>query len=149
MNVVDTSGWIESIVDAPNADFFRPSIIASEELVVPTISIFEVYRVVLRLQGEESASESIGMMTLGQVVDLDTELAAAAARLAHEEKLAMADAIILATARPVQRNPLDAGCRSETIRQCEVSAGNDSRLAHFFRKFASSLSPCSVKKLSG
>jgi len=99
MNVVDTSGWIESIVDAPNADFFRPSIIASEELVVPTISIFEVYRVVLRLQGEESASESTGMMTLAQVVNLDTELAAAAARLAHEEKLAMADAIILATAR--------------------------------------------------
>ena len=99
MNVVDTSGWIEALLDAPNAEFFKPVIRHTSELIVPTISIFEVYRIVLRTRGKDFADEAVGAMTTGQVIELDAELATSAATLAHSEKLAMADAIILATAR--------------------------------------------------
>ena len=99
MNVVDTSGWIEAFLDDPNAGFFKPVIRQLDELIVPTISIYEVYRIVLRLHGKDIADEAATAMTSAAiVVDLDHELATSAATLAHSEKLAMADSIILATA---------------------------------------------------
>jgi predicted nucleic acid-binding protein len=98
MNVVDSSGWIEYLLDGSGADFFEPVIWNADDLVVPTISIFEVYRVVLRIKGREIAGDSVAAMARGQMIELDAELATSAAALAHAEKLGMADAIILATA---------------------------------------------------
>jgi predicted nucleic acid-binding protein len=99
MNVVDSSGWIEFFTDSPNADYFEKVIQAASELIVPTIVIFEVARVATRVRGGEFAVECVAAMTTGKVVDLNVALATAAADLAHAQKLAMADAIILATAR--------------------------------------------------
>ena len=99
MNVVDSSGWLEYFADAPNAEFFSAAIENAEELVVPAISLFEVFKRVLRQRGEDQALQASTAMQQGRVVDLDAALALEAARLSATLKLPMADSIILATAR--------------------------------------------------
>jgi predicted nucleic acid-binding protein len=99
MNVVDSSGWIEYASDEENADFFERPISDQDKLLVPTICIYEVFKRVLREFGEERALEVIGQMSLGEVVELDRQIAINAAQISTELKLAMADSIILATAR--------------------------------------------------
>jgi predicted nucleic acid-binding protein len=96
---VDSSGWLEYFADAPNAPFFAPSIENVAELIVPTISLYEVFKRVLQQAGESKALESVAQMMQGQIVELDTNLALSAANLSHELKTPMADSIILATAR--------------------------------------------------
>jgi len=99
MNIVDSSGWIEYIADDTNADFFEPPIIRSEMLLVPTICLYEVFKRVLQELGEERALEAMGIMSLGTIIDLERQIAIHAAQISNELKLAMADSIILATAR--------------------------------------------------
>ena len=99
MNIVDSSGWIEYIADAANASFFEPPIVDSENLLIPTICLYEVFKRVLQEFGEERALDAMGIMSLGTVIDLDRQIAVHAAQISNEMKLAMADSIILATAR--------------------------------------------------
>jgi predicted nucleic acid-binding protein len=99
MNVVDTSGWLEYFVDGTGAEHFVEAIEDTGRLVVPVITLYEVYKVVLRNSGEAQAREAVEAMRQGQVVNLDAKLAIVAAALGHTEKLALADSIILATAR--------------------------------------------------
>ena len=99
MNVVDSSGWLEYFADEPNADFFAPAIERTEELIVPSISIFEVFKHVLLKRGEDEALQAVVQMKQGLIVELDAALSISAARLSAELRLPMADSIILATAR--------------------------------------------------
>ena len=99
MNVVDSSGWIEYFINGANADFFVSPILDSESLIVPTICLYEVFKRVLFTLGDDKALKTIGQMSLGTVVDLDRAIALQAAQISIETKLAMADSIILATAR--------------------------------------------------
>jgi toxin FitB len=99
MNVVDSSGWLEYFADAPNADFFSPAIESISELVVPSISIYEVFKKVLQQRDESAALQAIAVMQQGLVVDLDASLALIAAQTSIEFGLPMADSIILATSR--------------------------------------------------
>ena len=99
LHVVDSSGWLEYLADGPNARLFAAPLTDSSRLLVPTISLYEVFRVVLRERGEDDAIRAAALMRQGREVALSPSLALEAARLAHERSLAMADAIILATAR--------------------------------------------------
>lgn len=100
MNVVDSSGWLEYFADAPNADFFAPAVESANELVVvPSISIYEVFKKVLQQRDESAALQAIAIMQQGLVVDLDASLALSAAQLSIELGLPMADSIILTTSR--------------------------------------------------
>lgn len=99
MNVVDSSGWLEYLADGANADFFAPAIEDTDALLVPSISIFEVFKRVLTQRSEDEALQASVAMQQGRVIDLDTSLALEAARLSAALKLPMADGIILATAR--------------------------------------------------
>jgi len=99
MNVVDSSGWLEYFADGANADFFSAAIENPTELIVPAISIYEVFKRVLEQRGEGDALQAVALMAQGKVVELDMRVALEAARLSLEEKLPMADSIILATAR--------------------------------------------------
>ncbi len=99
MNVVDSSGWLEYFADGPGADFFAPAIENVSELVVPSISIYEVFKRVLQQRDEGSALQAIASMQQGTVVDLDVTIALHAASLSVELGLPMADSIMLATAR--------------------------------------------------
>jgi predicted nucleic acid-binding protein len=99
MNVVDSSGWLEYFADGPNADFFAPAVERVAELVVPSISIYEVFKRVLQQRDESDALQAVAVMQQGTVVDLDTAIALNAAKLSVELKLLMADSVMLATAR--------------------------------------------------
>lgn len=99
MNIVDSSGWLEYYADGPNAALFAPPIEKPGELVVPTISLYEVFKRVLQQRSENYALRAIAAMRKGTVVGLTESIALSAARISVELKLPMADSIILATAR--------------------------------------------------
>ncbi|MFA5366832.1 MAG: type II toxin-antitoxin system VapC family toxin [Dehalococcoidia bacterium] len=99
MNVVDSSGWLEYFADGENADFFAPAIEKTDKLIVPSISIYEVFKRILQQRDETAALQAIAIMQQGTVVDLDAPLALAAAKTSIEMNLPMADSIMLATAR--------------------------------------------------
>lgn len=99
MNVVDSSAWLEFFADGPNADLFRVPLSNREELVVPSITIYEVFKVVCRQRGEDAALQAAALMQQGLVVELSASLAMVAAKTSLELGLPMADSIILVTAR--------------------------------------------------
>jgi predicted nucleic acid-binding protein len=99
MNVVDSSGWLEYLAKGTNASFFAPVITTTDALVVPTVCLYEVFKRILTERGEEDALQAIGIMSLGIVADLTLEIAVNAATISSDLKIAMADSIILATAR--------------------------------------------------
>ena len=93
-NIVDSSGWLEYLADSKSAAFFSPAIEDTEHLLVPVITIYEVFKKVLRERGENEALQVASMMQSGQVIDLDSALALDAARY----PLPLADSLIYATA---------------------------------------------------
>ena len=99
MNLVDSSGWLAYFADETTADFFAEAIENYQELLVPTIILYEVFKRVLQQRGENDALLVIGVMRRGMVAPLDESLALEASRLSIHHKLPMADSIILATAR--------------------------------------------------
>lgn len=96
--VVDSSGWIEYFVDGPNAKWFGRAIGDASDLVVPSITVLEVYRYVLRKRGRQDALRAAATMRQGRVVDLDEGLAIEAAEFGASFKLPLADSVIYATA---------------------------------------------------
>ncbi len=99
MNVVDSCGWLEYLADGPNADFFAAAVEDTSALVVPSLSLYEVFKKVLQQRGEGDALQAVALMSQGTVVDLNMDLALSAAKISVELHLPMADSIILATAR--------------------------------------------------
>jgi len=99
VNVVDSSGWLEYFADGSNAAFFAPAIEATRELLVPTLSLYEVFRRVLQQRGEGQALQAVALMQQGEVVDLTAAVALSAAKASIERRLPMADSVMLVTAR--------------------------------------------------
>jgi predicted nucleic acid-binding protein len=99
MNIVDSSGWLEYFSGGANADLFLPPLQDESSLIVPVITIYEVFKVVLRESGENEALQSICAMQKGKVVELSTSIAMHAAKLGLQHHLPMADSIIFATAK--------------------------------------------------
>jgi len=100
--VVDSSGWLEFFADGPNAAAFTEPLATPADLIVPVITIYEVFKVVMRQRGENSALQAVALMRQGTVVDLDEPTALLAAKLSLTYKTPMADSIILATAQQHQ-----------------------------------------------
>ena len=99
MNVIDSSAWLEYFANGPNADAFAEPIESPEDLVVPAITVFEVFRRVAQQRGERAALGYAGVLLRSPVVDVTAELAVEAARLGLRLGLPMADSLVLATAR--------------------------------------------------
>jgi len=99
MNVVDSCGWLEYFAGGPNAEFFAPAIEATDDLLVPALTLFEVFKRILQQRAEADALRGIALMRQGRVVELTETLALGAARLSVELGLPLADSIILHTAR--------------------------------------------------
>ena len=95
--VVDSSGWVEFFVDGPNGEWFAQAIHDASELIVPSITVLEVYRYVLHHRGRQDALQAAATMRQGRVVDLDEGLAIEAAELGASLKLLLADSVIYAT----------------------------------------------------
>lgn len=102
MNVIDSSLWIELIADAEYAPDIYEAADDRKSLIVPSITLYEVYQKILRDFGEWQATSAVAYMRKGTVVDLDATLAIYAADLSKKYDLPMADSIILATARKHQ-----------------------------------------------
>jgi predicted nucleic acid-binding protein len=98
MNVVDSSGWVEYFINGANAKFFAPPVQDLDNLLVPSICLYEVFKRLKLDIGEENALQAVGIMSHGRIVELDRKIAIDAAQLSLERKLAMADSIILSTA---------------------------------------------------
>ena len=98
MILVDSSGWIEYLAALPGADGFAAYIEGDEPLVTSVIQIYEIYKVIRRDISEERAIESVAALGVTTIEPLHESLALEAADLSLEHGLAMADAIILATA---------------------------------------------------
>jgi predicted nucleic acid-binding protein len=101
MNVVDSSAWLEYFADGPNAEEFASVIEDSSTLAVPTITVFEVFKRLRTQRDSETALRAVSQMRRGEVLELDADLAIAAADLSIESKLPLADSVILASARSV------------------------------------------------
>ena len=99
MNVVDSSAWLEYFADGPNANAFAEAIETVEELIVPSICLYEVFKSVLRQRGESEALSAVALMRQGRIVELSERIALLAAQLSVQTELPMADSVILATAR--------------------------------------------------
>ena len=99
MNIVDSSGWLAYFADEPNAKHFLAPLSDSALLIVPTVTIYEVFKVIVRESSENEALQAVVAMQKGRVVELSAPLAIAASRLSLEHQLPMADSIILATAQ--------------------------------------------------
>jgi hypothetical protein len=94
MNIVDSSGWLEYFSGGPNAEYFSSPLKDFSSLIVPVITIYGVFNVVLREAGENEALQSIAAMQKGQVKDLTTSLSMNAAKISLQHDLPMADSII-------------------------------------------------------
>jgi predicted nucleic acid-binding protein len=99
MNIVDSSGWLEYFAEGANTGFFAKAIEDTKELLIPSISIYEVFKRVLQQKSENEALKVIAQMQQGRVVNLDPSIAISAARVSIQHQMPMADAIMLATAR--------------------------------------------------
>ena len=99
MNVVDSSAWLAYFADEPNAQHFATAIEAPDFLVVPSITLLEVFKKVAQQRGEGVALQFVAVMQQGRVVALDAGLALLAATLGVRHKLPLADSIIYATAQ--------------------------------------------------
>ncbi len=99
MNLVDSSGWLEYFADGPNASSFEKPLADPATILVPTICLYEVFKVVLREKGDDAAFQAAAIMSQGRVIDLTPEIAVLAAKTSLDEKLPMADSIVMATGR--------------------------------------------------
>ncbi len=97
MIIVDSCGWLEWFTDGKLADQYKKYLAAPDNILIPAIILYEVYKVIKREVGEEKALLAAGYMKNSSVVPFDDTLALAAADIALQEKLAMADDVIVAT----------------------------------------------------
>jgi predicted nucleic acid-binding protein len=99
--LIDSYGWIEYFGEGPLADNYAPFIEKADEkgTVTPTIIMYEVYKKIRSVRGEEKALEAYAQMSRTRIVELTTSLCLEAADLSINLKLGMADAIIAATAK--------------------------------------------------
>ena len=116
MVLVDTCGWIEWMTDSAMADTYAPHL-DSENLLVPTLVQHELYKWLCRETDTNTALAAIAATQQANVVPLDTSLALLAADIAREHKLAMADAIIYATARQFQATLVTSDAHFESLPQ--------------------------------
>ena len=98
MNIVDSSAWLAYFADDSNAEYFAEPIENTAELLVPSITLAEVFKIILRQRDEDVALTAIAQMEQGQVIVLDSRLAIDAAYYGIKHKLPLADSIIYATA---------------------------------------------------
>lgn len=97
MNILDSSAWLEMLVDGPNRSIFLP-LVEEGDLLVPAISIFEVLKRIRLTQSGQQADLMESHMRRFPVVELNAERASAAAALSVKHKLPLADSIIYAAA---------------------------------------------------
>jgi predicted nucleic acid-binding protein len=98
VNIVDTSGWLEYFADSPQAKHFAAVIEDIEQLMVPSIVLYEVFKKISLAFDENKAFQAVAHLKQGKVMVVDEAVALYAGKVGIEKKLPMADALIYATA---------------------------------------------------
>ncbi len=98
---VDSYGWIERFTDGPKVARYNLIIDRTKpnDLVTSVVVLYEVYRKVKRLKGEEMALEAVASLSQTKIVPIDQTLSLEAADYSLEHELHFADALVYATAR--------------------------------------------------
>lgn len=96
--LVDSSGWLEYLTEDSNAAGFAPYIERETPVLMPTIVLYEVFKTLSRKLGKTNADRFVSHAFRQILVPLDEDLALASAQASLDFRLAMADAIIYATA---------------------------------------------------
>ena len=101
MILIDSYGWIEYFADGPLAESYAAFIekADTEKTVTPTIVIYEVYRKIKSMRGEQKALEAYAQMSRTKIVELTSLISLKAADISITLNLGMADSIIVATAK--------------------------------------------------
>ena len=98
-HVVDSSAWLEYFADGPNAEHFAAVIEKPAQLLVPSISLLEVFKRISQQRDEAVALQCVAVMQQSTVIELDAALAIRAATLGLRHRLPLADCIIYASAQ--------------------------------------------------
>lgn len=98
MNLVDSSGWLEYFANGKNSDYFSDAIEDTDNLIVSTINLYEIFKNILQQRDENSAFQAIALMQQAKVVDVDSSISLLAAKQSIDLKLPMAESFIFATA---------------------------------------------------
>lgn len=99
MNVIDSSGWLEYFAEGKNADFFVPPILELENVIVPVICIYEVFKVIVREKNKSAALLAVAVMQQAEIIDINQDIALSAAELSLQKKIPIADSFIYTIAR--------------------------------------------------
>jgi len=99
VNIIDSSAWIEYIAGTRYADLFDNPIADQRSLLVPVITIYEIFRKILSERDEDAALLAVSYLRAGSVIEVDLAVSLEAARYSKQHKLPTADALIYATAR--------------------------------------------------
>ena len=97
--VLDSSGWIEFFTGGPLAERYAAYLTPRYQIITPTVVLYEVYKKIKRERGEETALLFAGRLNTTQVIQLTESIAYLAADVSLRHGLAMADAIVYATAK--------------------------------------------------
>jgi toxin FitB len=96
--VIDSSGWLEYLTGDVKADLFAPYFENDVRVLVPTIVLYEVRKVLLLRNTQTNVQIFESEALRRHVIDIDEHIALSAATVSLSYKLAMADALIYATA---------------------------------------------------
>jgi predicted nucleic acid-binding protein len=98
LTLIDSSGWLEFFTDGPLADKYASYLIDLSQILTPTVVLYEVYKKIRRERGEEDALVAAAQLKKTRIIELTDPIALRAAELSLERHLAMADAMVYATA---------------------------------------------------
>jgi toxin FitB len=98
---IDSSGWIERFAKGPKAAQYKEVIETAKpkDIVTSVVVLYEVYKKIKKLKGEEEALLAVAVLSQTTVVPIDQTISLEAADYSLEYNLPFSDALVYATAR--------------------------------------------------
>jgi toxin FitB len=90
---LDSSCWLEVFDGGARAPLFQKQVAAVDDMLVPVMTVYEVFKYLRRKLGQDAASRAATYMQRGNMVDIDSALVLDAA----SNGLPLADSLIYAT----------------------------------------------------
>jgi len=120
--LIDSYGWLEYFLEGSLADKYAKYVEEANEdnYVTPTIVVYEVFKRIHCIQGEQSALEAYSQLTRTKIVELTSEIALEAAEISLAANLGMADSIVLATAREFNAEILTSDKHLKDFKECKL-----------------------------
>ncbi len=98
---IDSYGWIERFTNGPKASHYSKLIDSTkqEEIITSVVVLYDVYKRIKQIKGEEQALEAVVALSQTKVVPVDQTISLEAADFSLEHNLHFSDALVYATAR--------------------------------------------------